>query len=293
MGYEIKVYPGIKDNFDSVIFQNFESCEQRDFERARAITRLCFLNIKSPINCLHEKLSNSTKLAMYYNKFGNVSNLLNDCIFNALGVILKNNNVPNNKVEFDNLLNDCKGNINETTRDVITLVENILMLNHQINKSIKGKLDLNLALSYTDINEQLSEIIFKGFVKDTSYERLCDYPRYLNAIQRRLEKLPSDPFKDRSFSLMLQNLDSMDKSALSKYNFTYKEGKLSFNLNEKEIISISPDINEERIKLSEKLIELENSLAKPILACFLALFSASFFSLLACFSIALAPLVLL
>ena len=32
----------------------------------------------------------------------------------------------------------------------------------------------------------------------------------------------------------------------------------------KEIISISPDINEDRIKLSEKLIELENSLAKPI-----------------------------
>ena len=246
MGYEIKVYPGIKDNFDSVIFQNFESCEQRDFERARAITRLCFLNIKSPINYLHEKLSNSTKLAMYYNKFGNVSNLLNDCIFNALGVILKNNNVPNNKVEFDNLLNDCKENINETTRDVITLVENILMLNHQINKSIKGKLDLNLALSYTDINQQLSEIIFKGFVKDTSYERLCDYPRYLNAIQRRLEKLPSDPFKDRSFSLMLQNLDSMYKSALSKYNFTYEVPP--------EIKDIKWDLQELRVSLFAQIL---------------------------------------
>ena len=32
----------------------------------------------------------------------------------------------------------------------------------------------------------------------------------------------------------------------------------------KEIISISPDNNKERIKLSEKLIELESSLAKPI-----------------------------
>ena len=39
---------------------------------------------------------------------------------------------------------------------------------------------------------------------------------------------------------------------------------LTLNLKEKEIISISPDINEERIKLSEKLIELESSLAKPI-----------------------------
>ena len=37
------------DSHCHLIFQNFESCEQRDFERARAITRLCFLNIKSPI----------------------------------------------------------------------------------------------------------------------------------------------------------------------------------------------------------------------------------------------------
>ena len=152
----------------------------------------------------------------------------------------------NNKVEFDNLLNDCKGNINETTRDVITLVENILMLNHQINKSLKGKLDLNLALSYTDINQQLSEIIFKGFVKDTSYERLCDYPRYLNAIQRRLEKLPSDPFKDRSFSLILQNLDSMYKSALSKYNFTYEVPP--------EIKDIKWDLQELRVSLFAQIL---------------------------------------
>ena len=63
----------------------------------------------------------------------------------------------------------------------------------------------------------------------------------------------------------LINLLTLKNSpVLNKYNFMYVQDKLILKKNDKEIISISPDINEERIKLSEKLIELESSLAKPI-----------------------------
>ena len=63
----------------------------------------------------------------------------------------------------------------------------------------------------------------------------------------------------------LINLLTLKNSpVLNKYNFMYAQDKLILKKNDKEIISISPDINDERIKLSEKLIELESSLAKPI-----------------------------
>ena len=51
---------------------------------------------------------------------------------------------------------------------------------------------------------------------------------------------------------------------LNKYNFNYNSNKLSLTLNEKNLISISTDNLEERALLSDKLIELESSLAKPI-----------------------------
>ena len=51
---------------------------------------------------------------------------------------------------------------------------------------------------------------------------------------------------------------------LNKYNFTYSNNKLTLYLNEKVIISISIDSSEEINLLSNKLIELESSLAKPI-----------------------------
>ena len=51
---------------------------------------------------------------------------------------------------------------------------------------------------------------------------------------------------------------------LNKYNFTYSNNKLTLYLNEKVIISISIDSSKEINLLSNKLIELESSLAKPI-----------------------------
>ena len=52
--------------------------------------------------------------------------------------------------------------------------------------------------------------------------------------------------------------------ALNKYNFAYKEGLLTLSTGDKNLISISVDDLDERTKLSEKLIELESSLIKPI-----------------------------
>ena len=111
-------------------------------------------------------------------------------------------------------------------------------------------------------------------VKTLSFQSIesCNVKKELGMINDRifafsrgvdLEKansMEADP-NDRK---LINLLTLKNSPALNKYNFTYKEGKLSLNLKEKEIISILPDNNEERIKLSEKLIELESSLAKPI-----------------------------
>ena len=51
---------------------------------------------------------------------------------------------------------------------------------------------------------------------------------------------------------------------LNKYNFVYENNKLTLTSNNKDIISISADNSNERLLLSNKLMELENSLSQPI-----------------------------
>ncbi len=51
---------------------------------------------------------------------------------------------------------------------------------------------------------------------------------------------------------------------LNKYNFIYENGKLTLTQDNKDLISISADNQNERLLLSNKLMDLESSLIKPI-----------------------------
>jgi hypothetical protein len=51
---------------------------------------------------------------------------------------------------------------------------------------------------------------------------------------------------------------------LNKYQFTFNNGSLTLNLDNKEIITLSTNSLSQIALLSEKLIELEDSLTKPI-----------------------------
>jgi len=52
--------------------------------------------------------------------------------------------------------------------------------------------------------------------------------------------------------------------ALNKYNFVYENNRLTLTQDNKDIISITAEDQKERLQLSNKLMELESSLIKPI-----------------------------
>ena len=89
-------------------------------------------------------------------------------------------------------------------------------------------------------------------------DRVFAFSRGVNLEKAKLmEKNPNE--RKLNYLLSLKN-----SPALNKYNFVYEKSKLSLKLDDKELISILLNDMEERSKLSDKLIELENSLSKPI-----------------------------
>ncbi|OTQ60905.1 ATP-dependent RNA helicase HrpA [Gilliamella apis] len=196
--YTIKAYPAIIDNQHSVSIKLVDSLEEQKRLSKLGIRRLLILNIPSPIKYLHEKLPNKSKLGLYFNSFGTVLNLIDDCI--ACGVdhlIEKNNQIIDNQQQYQQLLTYTKSHINETVVDIAKQVESILTLHFNINKKLKGRVDLSLAFALSDIKQQVSELVYKGFVAQTGYDKLPDIYRYLSAIEKRLEKLGSNMAKDR------------------------------------------------------------------------------------------------
>ncbi len=89
-------------------------------------------------------------------------------------------------------------------------------------------------------------------------DRIFAFSRGIDVEKSKLiEKNPSER-KLNNF-LTLKN-----SPVLNKYNFVYNEDKLTLTFENKELISIYSNNLEERNLLSKKLLELENSLIKPV-----------------------------
>jgi len=89
-------------------------------------------------------------------------------------------------------------------------------------------------------------------------DRIFAFSRGINFEKaKQIEKNPNER-KLNNF-LTLKN-----SPILNKYNFRYEKNKLTLIINDKELISINPDNSENFSLISEKLLELEISLEKPI-----------------------------
>ena len=91
-----------------------------------------------------------------------------------------------------------------------------------------------------------------------SNDRIFAFSRIIDLEKAKIiEKNPNDR-KLNNF-LTLKN-----SPVLNKYNFIYESGKLTLTQDNKDLISISVDDQNERLLLTNKLMELESSLIKPI-----------------------------
>jgi ATP-dependent helicase HrpA len=57
---------------------------------------------------------------------------------------------------------------------------------------------LDALAALTDVRAQISGLIYPGFITATGWTHLGDLPRYLAAVERRLDRLGQDPTRDRA-----------------------------------------------------------------------------------------------
>ncbi|EHA1079496.1 ATP-dependent RNA helicase HrpA [Photobacterium damselae] len=216
-GFEVRAYPAIVDNNDSVGIKLFETEEEQHRAMQQGQRRLILLNIPSPIKYLHDNLPNKSKLGLYFNPYGRVLDLIDDCI--ACGIdklIEQKGGIVWQPEAFEALKDYVRAELGDTVVEIAKQVEEILTTAFNINKRLKGRVDLTMAFALSDIKAQLEGLIFKGFATECGWKRLPDILRYMRAIERRLEKLPIDPNKDRVHILKVESMVNEYKELLNK-----------------------------------------------------------------------------
>ena len=216
-GFSVKAFPAIVDEKDSVGIKLFETEFEQAVAMQQGLRRLLLLNVPSPIKYLHEKLPNKAKLGLYFTPFGRVLDLIDDCIACAVDKLIADfGGFVWNEEGFDKLRDFVRENLNEVTVDIAQKVEQILTLTHQINQRLKGKMDFTMAFALSDIKSQIAGLIYQGFVQKSGYARLPDLLRYLQAIDKRMDKLAQDVNRDRAAMLRVEQVQQAYQQLLAK-----------------------------------------------------------------------------
>lgn len=216
-GFDVKAYPALVDKKDSVEIKLFETEQEQISAMREGQRRLILLNVPSPIKYLHTNLPNKSKLGLYFNPFGKVMDLIDDCIACGIDKLLEERGgLAWTPEEFESLKEYVRAELGDTVVDIAKQVEAILTMAFNINKRLKGKVDFTMAFALSDVKAQIEGLIFKGFATECGWKRLPDILRYMKAIERRLEKLPIDPNKDRLHMLKVESIRNDYKELLNK-----------------------------------------------------------------------------
>jgi len=150
-------------------------------------------------------------LGLYFNPFGNVKDLIDDCILAGIAHLVRQFQTDKqsdirHEQEFAQVCDFVREHINEEVLAITAKIETGLTCANRIQKSTKGSIPLTMLEAVGHIKSHLDSLVFKQFVFMTSTAKLDDWNQYLQALEKRVEKLKIDPTKDRLHQVQIDKV---------------------------------------------------------------------------------------
>ncbi|MBT8161089.1 MULTISPECIES: ATP-dependent RNA helicase HrpA [Arthrobacter] len=213
-GHDVTGFPALVDEGKSVALRVFQTRTEQEAAMRGGVIRFLALRVPSPDRYVLEHLNNTEKLTFSQNPHGSVAALIADCVLAAIDKLVPAE-LPWDKAAFDALYELVRADLIDTVFTVTAVVERVLASTRRIEKQLKGSTSLSLISALNDMKSQLEQLVYPGFVAQSGYAQLSHLPRYLAAIEKRLEKLPGNVQRDGLNMSAVQALEDDYDDAVS------------------------------------------------------------------------------
>lgn len=216
-GLSIKAYPALVDNDDSVSIKLFSEKMAAADSMKQGIKRLFRLTSKQQMKYLRNNLPNINQMALYLAPVGEKQGLVDDLEDAILDSALFEETTDittyiRTEEQFQRIAQRARKTLVVITNEICSIVNEVLEQYHIVSKRIKKNTTLAWFEALSDINRQLNCLVHKGFVSETTKSWLKHIPRYLKAINMRLDKLERSPAVDKQRQSEIQgHWDRMNK----------------------------------------------------------------------------------
>ena len=161
--------------------------------------RLALIKGRQQVNYLGKNLLKGADLALKAANIGDRKSLIM-AITNASfkHSVFADDKAVRSREDFEQQYSKGLGDVVVTAQEYADIIQSVLPLLHQCRKKIRA---INLAAVYakSDIEAQLERLFSIKTLSSIGREQISQYPRYIRAIEIRLEKLPMQVSKDREW----------------------------------------------------------------------------------------------
>ncbi|MER5852371.1 ATP-dependent RNA helicase HrpA [Streptomyces sp. NPDC002012] len=197
-GQPVKAYPALVDQGETVAVRLFDTEAEQQQAMWHGTRKLILLNIPvNPAKFASDKLTNQQKLALSRNPHGSIQALFEDCATAAADRLIGAHGGPAwDEESFRKLYDKVRADLVALTEHTVKQVQQVLAAWQACERRLKATNSLVLVNNVTDAREQLAALVPPGFVTATGLRRLPDLMRYLVAVDRRLQQMPTAVQRD-------------------------------------------------------------------------------------------------
>ncbi len=229
-------YPALVDRATHCDVEVFDSPEEAARIHRAGLRRLFALQLREPIRYLERNLGGLREMSLQYMALGTQEELASQIIETALDRACLQDPLPDNDADFYARRDQGKSRLTLLAQEIARLAGQILADYAMVTKKLMQA--KSFGVPYADMVAQLSALIGKRFIIDTPYAQLSHFPRYLNAMALRIDKLKADAVRDARLSAeiapLLQNYQraiaqrgGVADARLSEYRWLLEELRVS------------------------------------------------------------------
>jgi ATP-dependent helicase HrpA len=187
-------YPALVDKTTHCDLEVFDDPAEAARVHRIGMRRLFALQLKEQLKYLEKNVPNLQQMGMQFMSLGSQEELRDQIIQAGLERAVLQEPLPKNAEEFHRRKDEGKSRIGLLVNEIARLAAQVLAEYYTLPKKLQGA--KAHAQAVADMQSQLQALVGKRFIADNDYTQLTHFPRYLKAINVRLEKLRADPARD-------------------------------------------------------------------------------------------------
>jgi ATP-dependent helicase HrpA len=187
-------FPALVDKGTHCDLEVFDDPADAARAHRAGLRRLLALQLKEQIKYLEKNIPGLQQMGMQYMALGSQEELRDQIIEAGLERACLQEPLPKNAEEFNRRKDEGKARLGLLANEIARLAGLILAEYYTLPKKLQGA--KAHAQAAADMQAQLQALVGKRFIADNDYQQLAHFPRYLKAINVRLEKLRADPARD-------------------------------------------------------------------------------------------------